>query len=114
MNNLFFNVSELSDDDLSEKLDKLSTKYYAASVMGMSFEIKVQLENMINLIQTELYNRSMIAAAKQWDSQFPDVIETDPVENVKPTENATKNDKKDKAEIDPSKVPQFKKIYRDN
>lgn len=112
MTQLFFSVSEMSDDELSEKLDILSTKYYAASVMNMSYDIKSQLESMIDLIQNELYNRAMIAAAKQWDAQFPDVIDSDPIENTIVKDKEIKKDSKDKTEIDPTKVPQFKKIYR--
>lgn len=110
----FFDPATLSEDDLRDKLSNLQNRLFSAHVMGMSQDLRVQLESIIELIEFELQGRYAVQMQKAWDSQFPDIIESEP--DLKPGAEKAKVDpksskKKEGAER-PANAPSFNKVYK--
>lgn len=109
----FFETSNLSEEELREKQASLSARLYSAHAMGMSYELRAQLEAMIGQIEEELRMRWSADMAKQWDAMFPDVIESEP--DLKPgAKEPTKKEKVVKTESSdsPKIPPRFNKVYK--
>lgn len=111
MSNIHFSASLMSNDELEEKLNVLTSKFYMAHMNGMSFEIRDQIQQMIESIQNELAERTLVEITTQWNNQFPDVIESDPIDGEhKLEEKRPEVTKKNEKEM--PKHMQFKKVYR--
>ncbi|MNK54711.1 hypothetical protein D3C87_737030 [compost metagenome] len=113
----FFDPSTLNDEELREKLSNLQTRLFAAHAMGMSYDMRAQLESMMEQIEFEQQARFAAQMQKAWDAQFPDVIETEP--DLKPGAEAAKKaanpkDKKKKEGVPerPANAPTFNKVYK--
>lgn len=114
----FFDPSTLNDEELREKLQNLQTRLFAAHAMGMSFDMRSQLEAMMEVIEIEQQSRFAAQMQKLWDSQFPDVIESEP--DLKPGAEAKKAAadpkaarKKAKEGVErPTVAPSFNKVYK--
>lgn len=114
----FFDVSGLNDDELREKLQELQTRLFAAHIMGMSYDMRVQLESLMEQIEIEQQARFTAQMQKAWDAQFPEVIETEP--DLKPGAEAKKAAdpkaarKKAKEGMGerPVGMPSFNKVYK--
>ncbi len=109
-----FDPSTLNEEELREKLSELNNRLYAAHAMGMSYELRVQLEQFIELIEFEQQMRFSAQMQKAWNDLFPDVIESEP--DLKPgAEKAkeTKTTKKAKEGPErPANAPMFNKVYK--
>jgi len=110
-----FDPSSLNEEELRDKLSNLNSRLYAAHAMGMSYDMRAQLETFIELIEMELQNRFAAQMQKAWNELFPDVIESEP--DLKPgaekAKEASKLPKKANETIErPAVVPKFKKVYK--
>ncbi len=113
----FFDASTLNDEELREKYTDLQTRLYSAHIMGMSYELRVQLESIMELIEIEQQARFAAQMQKAWDAQFPDVIETEPdlkpgAESKKAAADPKAKKKKEGAPERPANVPSFNKVYK--
>lgn len=115
MDHPFFEVSTLSDEDLQEKLSQLQTRLFSAHAMGMSYDLRVQLETMIETIEIESRNRYAAQMQTAWDKMFPEVIETEPtlVPGKEAVDSSKKVPGKKKEGADrPANAPSFNKVYK--
>ena len=113
----FIDASTLSDEELREKLTNLQNRLFAAHAMGMSYDMRVQLETIMELIEMEQQNRFAAQMQKAWDAQFPDIIETEPdlrpgAEAKKATDPKAAKKKKEGTER-PAGMPSFTKVYKE-
>lgn len=109
----FFEVSTLSDEELRDKMNVLNTRLFAATAMGMSYDMRKQLTAYIEVLEQEMQNRFTVEMNKMWNAQFPEIIETEP--DLKPGVVAKKNEveqKKEGRKERPANAPQFNKVYR--
>lgn len=111
----FIDPATLSDDEIRDKLQNLQTRLFAAHVMGMSYDMRSQLESIMELLELEAQSRYMAQMQKAWDDQFPNVIESEPdlrpgAEKAKADSKAPKK-KKEGAER-PANSPSFNKVYK--
>lgn len=115
MDHPFFEVSGLNEEDLRDKLAQLQTRLFSAYAMGMSFELREQIQSMIEVIEMELQARYAAQMQEAWDKMFPDVIETEP-SLIPGKETADSNKKvpgKKKEGVErPAHVPSFNKVYK--
>ena len=73
----FFKVQQMNEDELLTELQKLNTKLYSfTSETGL----RLQIENMINLVSEEHQGRMMQRRVAQ--DKTPDIIEIGEIEEV--------------------------------
>jgi len=111
----FFDPVTMSDDELRDKLDSLNNRLWAAHAMGMSSDMREQLQMLIETIETEVQQRFANSMQKAWDDMFPDVIESEP--DLKPQVDAKKKrptvgNKNIEEQEKPRVAPAFNKVYK--
>lgn len=114
----WFDPGKLTDEELREKLANLQQRLWATHAMGMSMEIRDQLQYYVSQIETELMARFAHETQKLWDAQFPEIIESDP--EFKPQAEAKKPTTTGKAgkpgvvadDGKPKVMPTFNKTFK--
>jgi hypothetical protein len=86
--NPFFEPENMSDDELTNKLNELRRRLYMGSYSQSSVQLMQGLQNMIRQIEEVQQGRLMIQAQEAWHKMFPDVIESDPEVKQKRQEEA--------------------------
>jgi|TARA_B100001094_G_scaffold329846_1_gene393569 hypothetical protein len=83
----FFKVQQMNEDELLTELQKLNTKLYSfTSETGL----RLQIENMINLVSEEHQGRMMQRRVAQ--DKTPDIIEIGEIEEVVVTPDYSKTE----------------------
>lgn len=113
----WFDPGKLTDEDLRERMATLQQKLWMTDAMGMSYEIRDQLQNFIEQIEIEMMARFAQETQKMWDAQFPDIIESDPefkvqVETKKANNNGTVKPGQNTDDNKPKVVPVFNKTFK--
>lgn len=111
----FFDPATMSDEEIREKLESLQSRLWAAHALGMSPDMREQLQMLCETLETEMQQRFAQTMQKAWDDMFPDVIESEP--DLKPVTNDKKKPTKNKAKKDdgseaPKNSPKFNKVYK--
>lgn len=109
----FFDPKPLSDDDILKKLNEVSSRLrYAQAYVG-DFVMIEQLELLMESLQNERQERMDRQYFDSWNSQFPEVLESDPeFKKDKKIEERKKNpNTKPDSKFKPSGPMTFKKEY---
>ena len=109
----FFDPKPLSDDDILKKLNEVSSRLrYAQSFIGDQIMID-QLELLMESLQNERQERMNRQYFDSWNSQFPDVLESDPEfkKDRKVDERKKNPNTKPDSKFKPTGPMTFKKEY---
>jgi hypothetical protein len=115
MDHPFFEVSGLNEEELRDKLAQLQTRLFSAYAIGMSYDLRFQIESMIETIEMEIQARYAAQMQEAWDKMFPDVIETEPslVPGKETVDSKVKIPGKKKEGVErPANMPSFNKVYK--
>jgi len=83
----FFKVQQMNEDELLTEMQKLNTKLYSFTAEN---QIRLQIEGMLNLVNTE--HQARMAHARMKADKTPDVIDIGEIEEVVVTPDYSKTE----------------------
>lgn len=108
----FFDISNLSDDELDKKYTDLSQKLYQAYSVSGNFLIVDQLRNLLDIIQNEARERSFKQNFQLINERNSNIIETDPL--LAEEEKSEENKETYYDNFIPERLKKEEKVYRIN
>lgn len=114
MDHPFFNVKQLSDEDLLKKINDLTRRLNMTHLITGNSDMINQINLMIDMLNEERMERLNKQTFEMWNNQFPEIIETDPEFKMeRPSSESHKpiNKPANKTKRVPLVTPTFHKEY---